>query len=158
MNLLKNKICCFAENTQILMADGSLKYIKEVKIGDLIASINGESKEVGCDTQNQVEEYFILKTKQGYEIEITGDHPVLTDQGWELVKMLSQGDKVACQDNQTEAYWYDEVISLEHKIESREMYNLICDDCAMIANGIVCGDFHVQYKMMICSRLRAKKK
>lgn len=149
--------CCFSETTQILMADNTQKYITEIKIGDHIASINGETKEVGCDTQCQVEEYMILKTNQGHEIAITGEHPVLTDTGWKQVMTLVPGDKVACQDNPDGSYWYEEIISLELKKENKEMYNLICDDCAIIANGIVCGDFHVQYKMVMQNRFRRTK-
>lgn len=154
---LRKYTCCFSETTQILMADGTQKYITEVKIGDSIASINGEVKEVGCDTQNHVGEYIILKTKEGHEFAITGEHPVLTDAGWKLVMTLVPGDRVACQDNPSDSYWYEEIISLEVKKENKEMYNLICDDCAIIANGIVCGDFHVQYKMVMQNRFRKRK-
>ena len=157
LNIRTSDICCFSETTQILMADSTQKYITDIKIGDLIASINSKTTEVGCDTQSQVEEYIILKTNQGHEIAITGEHPVLTDTGWKQVSALELGDKVACQDKLDENYWYEEVVSLELKKDNREMYNLICDDCAIIANGIVCGDFHIQYKMIMQNQFRRTK-
>ena len=157
LNILAFTTCCFSKTTKILTADSTQKYITDIKIGDFIASTNGETTEVGCDTQSQVEEYIILKTNQGHEIEITGEHPVLTDDGWKQVMALALGDKVACQDSLDDSYWYEEVVSLELKKENREMYNLICDDCAIIANGIVCGDFHVQYKMVMQNRFRREK-
>lgn len=148
--------CCFTPSTRIFMADDSQKCIKEVRIGDKIASINGEIKEVGCDVQEEAEEYFVLKTKGGHKLELSGDHPVLTVNGWEQARTLRKGDKVACQDGALTEHYYEEVESLELKEEHSEMYNLICDDCAIIANGIVCGDFHVQFKLQFKMQFRKK--
>lgn len=146
--------CCFSDDTLILMADGTTKRIDEIKIGDWIMSLDGDTQEVECDTDNTVDTYFILKTAKGHEIKITGDHPVLTEQGWKQVKALVIGDKIkraGCSEKEDE---FEEIISIEVKNEERIMYNLICDEKPIIANGFVCSDFHMQYKMVLFEKYK----
>lgn len=148
--------CCFSSDTLILMADGSTKRINEIKIGDQIMSINEESQEVGCDTENMVEAYFILKTEKEHEITITGDHPVFTDNGWKQVKKLVAGDKLKRGYFTKDETEFEEITSIQVKNEQRIMYNLICDDNPIIANGFVCSDFHMQYKMELIEKYKRK--
>lgn len=140
--------CCFTADTTITMADGTTKPITDIQIGEWVCSLNNEFREVGCNVENETDEYFILKSKQGYELKATGDHPILTNQGWKQMKQILKGDSVVRWDFLSDSRQYDEVTAVELIKEKRMMYNLICDDCAIIANGFVCGDFHIQYKLL----------
>lgn len=146
--------CCFSGDTLILMADCSTKRIDEIKIGEWIMSENGDTQQVGCDAQNNVDTYFILKTVEEHEITITGDHPVLTEQGWKQVKALVTGDKIKRAYISAQEEEFEEITSIEVKNEDRIMYNLICEDKPIIANGFVCSDFHMQYKMVLIEKYR----
>lgn len=146
--------CCLAADTLILMGDGSHKRIEEIKTGDYILSINEEPQEVGCDTENEVETYFILKTEKERELIITGDHPVFTTKGWQQVKKLVTGDQLRYAYSTETAEEFEEIISIQVKNEKRKMYNLICDDMPLIANGFICSDFHMQYKMELMEKYK----
>ena len=135
------------------MADGSLKRVNDVKNGEWVASIDGKTEEVCCDVDNEVEDYFVLQTKAGHQIEITGEHPMMTPDGWKTVKELSVGDSVMRMEVLGGTSTFDEITVLTIVKERRKMYNLICEDCAIIANGFVCSDFHMQYKLVVLSRL-----
>lgn len=135
------------------MADGRQKRVDEVKIGEWVASIDGKTEEVCCDVDNEVEEYFLLKTKEGHQIEITGDHPMMTPDGWKTVKELVVGDRLMRLESLEGEVTFDELTALTLIKEQRKMYNLICEDCAIIANGFVCSDFHMQYKLVLFSQL-----
>lgn len=150
-DFMKNRTCCFSKDTCILMADGSTKYIDEVKIGEWVASTEGKVEEVCCDVENEVEEVYLLKTKQGHEIMITGDHPMMTDGDWKQVKELAIGNRLMRLETLGGESAYEELAIIEVIKEKRKMYNLICEDCAIIANGFVCSDFHMQYKMVLFS-------
>ncbi len=144
-------LCCYAPDTLILMADGTLKPVQDIENFEWILSTENEKKEVGCTTEEPAEEYYILKTEEGHEIRVTGEHPMMTDKGWKLVKRLEVGAKLARWNHVTETTKFDTLVSIEQKEYKGMVYNLICDDCAVVANGFVCGDFHVQYQMSVLS-------
>lgn len=63
---------CLEENTNILMADGLTKKLKEVNVGDFIISGDGSIQRVKCKVKSMRESYNI-KTKQG-NISCSGKH------------------------------------------------------------------------------------
>ena len=144
--------CCFVPGTLILMADSSLKPVEEIENYEWILSTENEKKEVGCTTEETAEEYYILKTKEGHEIQITGEHPMMTDKGWKLVKRLEIGTKLARWNHKNVQTEFDSLEFIDIKKQNSMVYNLICDDCAVVANGFICGDFHVQYQMTVLTK------
>ena len=97
---------CVSSDSQILMADDSTKAIKDVKIGDVIKtideSINGKYK----ITTNKVVEVYnnhvkrtmkIIATNghEKTELNLTEDHKVFTLYGWKAAKDLCFDDVIA---------------------------------------------------------------
>lgn len=157
---MKNKnrgICCFLADTFIRMGDGSEKKITDVRIGDLICTIDGDVQEVGCDTELTVDSYYIVETENRHEIKITGNHPMLTEDGWKKVEVLLVGDKVVYISKGSNEIIFEKVKLIQMKEEKTTVYNLICEEKPLIVNGFVCSDFHMQYKMELIAQLNDSK-
>ena len=153
-NTCNTDTCCFSADTLILMADMSQKRVDQIRTGEMIMSIDEEVQEVGCDVENTTDTYAIIKTANEHEITITGDHPVFTEDGWKQVKHLVVGDKLKRAYLLENGAEFEEITSIEWKEEKQTVYNLICEDKPMIANGFICSDFHMQYKLVLCEKYK----
>ena len=143
-------LTCFVAGTKVTMADGSLKNIEDVNIGEKVRGRNG--------VINTVMEYErpIVGSRSTYiingKIEFTGDHPFLTKEGkWKVADVwlyykfprgsdinptkLKVGDILVTKNGE------EEVISLEElrtRPSEEVIYDLKLDgDNTYIANGFV---------------------
>lgn len=87
---------CFPENTLILMADGTLCAIQNIKIGDEVLCYDNESGEtaickVSHTFQNTAAKLVKVQTRNG-EVACTSDHPFYTQNGWVSADRLAAGD------------------------------------------------------------------
>ena len=86
--LVHNKDCCFIAGTKILMADGSLKNIEEVKVGNIVKSFNEKNvniedkKVLSIDTPIH-DDMIRLNFENGISNTNTQDHPYyVKEKGW----------------------------------------------------------------------------
>lgn len=75
-------LCCVSGDTDILMADGTTKQIKDVKNGDYVISVDRNTlKEVITPIKNyfskEVDKIYEIETITGRTIKCSGDHPLL---------------------------------------------------------------------------------
>ena len=79
---------CVVSTENVLMYDGSVKQIKDVKIGDRVITFNPETqkqsitKVVYTITWKTDKEVFKVTTINGRKISTTHDHPYMTNDGW----------------------------------------------------------------------------
>jgi len=79
---------CAVSTENVLMYDGSVKQIKDVKIGDRVITFNPETqkqsitKVVYTITWKTDKEVFKVMTINGRKISTTHDHPYMTNDGW----------------------------------------------------------------------------
>jgi len=86
---------CFLAGTPILMADGSLKPIEQVKVGDQLVAFdektavfkNDKVKEV---SQHAADRYLIVNGN----LKVTSNHLVYSNGRWEKIGSLKVGDKL----------------------------------------------------------------
>jgi hypothetical protein len=91
---------CFAEGTEVLMADGSVKAIEEVREGDLVLA--GDPQQKSDPEPRRVTRVVRTATYrifhvdiggvEGGEILATGSHPFWTQRGWVDAENLSTSD------------------------------------------------------------------
>lgn len=91
---------CVDENTQVLMADGTRKAIKNVFIGDKVLSFDRTSgrlieQKVKGKWEAGIKKCVTVKTRTGWELTATTDHAVLTFDGWKTVGELTEQDRIA---------------------------------------------------------------
>ena len=86
-------VFCIEENSLISMADGTLKKIKDISIGDRVISVNLKNKKTEikkCIEHGKTRSGvgFNIKLSNGLEIILTGDHKIFTYYGMKEVKYL----------------------------------------------------------------------
>lgn len=132
---------CFAKNTDIKMADGSVKRIQDIRPGEWVMTEDG-SKKVLELISGEEEKMICIGSRRGHTIMITKDHPVMTEGGWKRARELTASDILIMEygkDNIGQLYIcenHDRVFSI--RTES--------DSSAVIAGGFYMGDFGCQNK------------
>lgn len=91
-------INCLAGNTKVLTANGFWKFLKDLKLGEIVVGKDLKTgglinSEIGAIITKK-DWVYKLKTSLGLEIRASGDHPVLTLNGFKLVRDLTPGDMV----------------------------------------------------------------
>ena len=116
---------CFAAGTQVLMADGSLKNIEDIQVGDWVMSVP-EDAPTAEPVAKQVTETFVRNLNRIVELTINGetirtteDHPFyVVGFGWSTAGSLHAGDTLLTDDGVS--------ISLENIVvtdEFEKVYN-----------------------------------
>lgn len=136
---------CIAEDTQILMADGSVKRADSIAIGDKILDKDGNTDIISKIVDGTSQTMYCLMLESGKQLLATDDHPVYTDQGLTAVINLNTDSKVLTAGGQGV---YEDVIycyPLEYKgkIYSFEVEN----GNTLCTNGMVTGSYTEQGKM-----------
>lgn len=129
---------CVAEDTQITMADGTVRRISELGQGDQIMSGDGSVAEIATVYSGPEEELYVLELVDGTRLRASDTHPVMTATGFVAMNRLEVGDSVQMQDGSMQR-----VISLKTEVYSGKVYNLqLCGEKRnMYCNGILAGDF-----------------
>jgi hypothetical protein len=79
---------CVAEGSMVLMANGDLKPIESVRVGDFVQTPNG-ARRVTAFHDNGIKEVWQVEA-DGRLLLATGNHEVFTDSGWRRVDSLRQ--------------------------------------------------------------------
>ena len=88
---------CIAEGSLITMADGTLKPIEDVKVGDRVISYDGKvfsGKTVTAAWNNGIKDVVEVSLEDGISLKCTPDHRLLTQDGWKEASELSSNDWV----------------------------------------------------------------
>lgn len=83
---------CLPEDALVYTPSGPVQ-IKDVSVGDLVVTRYGESP-VGNVWNTGEQEVFRITTRLGYEFEGTGNHKVLTGDGWKTIHELTTSDEL----------------------------------------------------------------
>ncbi len=96
----RNCYQCLNENEKVLLSNGSMKLIKDVRTGDEVVCFNPKTMET--DISKVVHQYHRMTTKAVFNIKVlsgrtitaTYDHKFMTNQGWVEVKNLDEDMKI----------------------------------------------------------------
>jgi uncharacterized membrane protein YgcG len=83
---------CFPKGTKIAMADGTEKNIESVKAGDKVLGFNGQKavEETVLETEAPIRDHlYKISFEDGSTLELTREHPLFTNNGWESVSPIS---------------------------------------------------------------------
>ena len=124
---------CLLSGTQITMANGTLKNIEDVVVGDVLLSIHGSTSRVEKLMPNRYHEYYTLNGR----LKITYEHPVMIIENKTErlvnVKHLKLGDRMLKADETTE-----ELVSISRTEQEVPTYNFKVDGSRLyVAEGIV---------------------
>ena len=92
----EEEIACFLPNTKVTMADGSLKNIQDVQIGEKVVGRNGEISPVLGVHRPSVKESAggnKVYAFNGGRFFVTAEHPFLTTEGWKAIDPVISKEK-----------------------------------------------------------------
>ena len=149
-----SSLCCFDPGSKVLMADGTYKNIEDVKVGDMVMSLNEETGEYVAQRvqatiiKENSDDLVYVHLSNGLRIGMRAYHPLLTIDGWKSLRpemaetlmdvgevpMLKIGDVlVGIDGNPT-------IVSIESRadIENYTTYNLSVENTHnYIVEGVV---------------------
>lgn len=159
---------CVAEDTLVTMADGTERKIQDIRLGENVMGRRYEMNMVidiivGCEQAP----YCLCLTNDICLI-ATGTHPVLTDNGWkimrdltaeDIVQTLAQGGQPISSieiytfgNDSNRNYMKPYGLGLKNKT-SVKTYGLIisanADEHAIVCNGIIVGDYIMENTMQM---------
>jgi hypothetical protein len=150
---------CFPATAQVSMADGSLKNISEVKVGDKVLSYNVLKRKAETTTVQKVQIHegklfeisrvllidpsqsmtASLGVKYGLKaLEATANHPILTDKGMVTMGDLKVGSQVYVFDNETNMFKNHKIfITQPSNSKVSKVYNLLTEKENYLVNSVV---------------------
>lgn len=132
---------CFIAGTKIIMEDNTTKNIEDVKVGDMILSLNEKTQKI---EPQKVISTRIIGEENGYylinnNLGAVGDQPLMTNNGWVRADKLKKGDMLVDINNnlikvnkidkkEKEFLSYDLTINLTHNYFANNIlaHNPIC--------------------------------
>lgn len=136
---------CMAEDTDILMADGSTKTAKDIVKGDKIKDKDGNTDTVTNITTGTNQTIYHMKLAAGHELLVTDMHPICTDRGFVAVRNLNSETRVCVAGGESD---YSDVLYCYPEEYSGKVYNFDLENGnTLITNGIVTGSGAEQGKL-----------
>ena len=168
---VENNQCCFDPGSQVLMADGKVKNIENVQIGDKVMSFNEDTKEFlpqrvkTTIIKHNSDDLVYVKLSNGDCIGMRAYHPLLTKEGYkslrpelaetsievkEDIPLLKVGDELV-------GYYgnvFIESIEQREEIENYDTYNLEIEGYHnYIVNNVVVHNAGDPCKTMVINEL-----
>lgn len=131
---------CLDEKTEILMANGNSKKIKDIASGECVRAANGSSQRVKNVWTGTGSDCRVIKSERGTVIMATQDHPFPTDGGWKRASEIKVGDMLF--DANGDPVRVEEISKTD---KAHNVVNLEFDmPTVIIANGLQTGDHSSQ--------------
>lgn len=133
---------CMGKDTQIKMADGSLKVVSAIQPGESIMSAYGEVVKVKDVMTGKEAQMIKVKVRSGDSILLTDEHPILTERGMMMAKHLCVADVLILEG---EKAFLEEAYKVEY---NDTVYSLVLEkpEAYIIGNRFIIGDFESQQK------------
>ena len=96
----RNTYQCLSIDEEVRCADGSIKQIQDIEVGEKVLTFHPETLEI---TETEVSNQFVipnekdvyeLTTAHGKKITATIDHHFMTDQGWKTVEQIMRDSSI----------------------------------------------------------------
>lgn len=131
---------CMAEDTKILMDDGTQKVISEIRRGDMVLTNEGTAQI--RDVIVGIERTLVhITTADGSTVRLTAKHPVLTTRGYVCAGQLNATDVMIMHGDEKQS-----LSALYTETYNGKVFNLDTTKpgTALVGNGFWVGDFDMQ--------------
>lgn len=138
---------CVEENTDVVMADGTTKKIKDIQVGEKVMARDGNSHTVKEIMRGVEERLLHLETADGQTLVCTREHPILTKNGMKPAYMLKGDDVLIRLGNQ------ETTLTALYEAAGGKVYSLWLEaeeagEQVILTNGLYTGDFVAQNEVM----------
>ncbi|MEG0367592.1 MAG: Hint domain-containing protein, partial [Coprobacillus sp.] len=129
---------CIGEESMVLMADGSLRRIEDIRIGDYIYTPES-IKQVRNVYKGYEEMILHLETKAGKTLNLCLNHPLLTTEGYIPARDLTSKSQLITYDGNID------YVNFAYEIEYKKcVYSLEVDAGGFYAENLVVGTFETE--------------
>ncbi len=152
---------CFPGNQVVAMANGRSKFLRDVKAGDRVVTVDPDTKlekivAVKGLVSHEASNYAITQLNvvaaietleaEGMVVrlsnkllEATPNHPMMTKNGRKAMSEIEAGEEILCLNNATNAYETFHVLSKkEYAAGTQKVYNMVADEGAtFLMNGVM---------------------
>jgi len=132
---------CLPSGSMVRMAGLPAKLIEDVIVGDMVSSRSGGSQVVQVFRRYTEEPLYQLYVVGGHVLQVTGDHPIQTETGWQSARSLKIGDTVLTLVNSETApllFGYEKVVGKKvDRAFSGYVYNLETESEEFVASDVV---------------------
>ncbi|MBA0165252.1 hypothetical protein H0255_19135 [Pectobacterium versatile] len=140
---------CLTPGTKVRMADGSLKRVEDIEVGDMVLSNQNKKPKKVTSTIPGYEEgvIYVVTDAKGNRVEMTAEHPVLSGKNSVLLaRQLKVGTEIYNAEGQTK------IVSIKNKNYSGKVWNLVLEgedkndhtSTGFYAENILVGDNSMQ--------------
>ncbi|KAF0218324.1 MAG: hypothetical protein FD174_2941 [Geobacteraceae bacterium] len=144
---------CLGKDTEVVMADKSLKKISAIKAGESISTFSGATAVVKQVLKGHEQDILSIKAENGKHILATNQHPFITQRGVIRAEYINQSDKLLM------AYGkFESPVEVYKRPYNDDVYNLTLvrdfdrttavDGC-LLCNGFVVGDNDLQNQLTV---------
>ena len=141
---------CFAEDTAITMADGTIKKIQDLKPGDLVWNplVNGPSKIHKGVKGSEKHPIFTFKVGES-TIKVTRTHPMLTQRGVLKAMEVSKDDLLMTSTGEFKKITLIDTYNTDKDVYNLHLVSMSGEDVegGIVAEGIITGDLDMQNKL-----------
>ena len=132
---------CLVDGTNIQLADGSLKNISEIEVGDSVMTMNGNHSVLQTHDFDDKELYEI-EFEDGYVVKCSADHKFLVDEEWIRAENIFK-DNIVEVDGDNRIM---KIVSVK-KIPTEKVYDITVEEAEhyILENGIVTHNSGLQY-------------
>ena len=135
---------CVDENTEVLMANGTTKKIKNLSVGDCVVSVNPNNEIVTQKVVNVFDNGYsnVLKISFGWmgkeSIIVTPTHKILTNKGWIEAESINANHLIRIPDKANHTIEFIGIDSIKWLSAKHHVYDIEVENTHnYIANGIV---------------------
>ena len=127
---------CVVAGTEIIMADGSVKVIENIEVGDLVQTEDGPQRVLAAWDKHGLAypdaECYEVEFSDGYKIICSENHKFKTHDGWKVISELSEDADILTVYEPTQ-------ISKIKKVEKQDLFDLTVENTNSYAvkNGVL---------------------
>jgi hypothetical protein len=139
--------CCFAEDVRIMLGDGRLERADHIRVGDIVKTAGGRNATVGNVFDGTDEYIFVIITEDDIALRVSGNHPMSTniyENTFRAAQDFRTGDKLIGEDGSETNIRHIDRAPYGGKVYNFAFEEFSEEGCAILANGIWCGDLTAQ--------------
>lgn len=143
---------CFTSKSTKILTKRGWTALKNVRQGDKVLTHNNNWKVVTAThvfNKNKLIDLgfcYTIRTTKGYQISVTGNHPIMTNKGWVRADCLKKTDKVQVVYNDLPSFHYTNFVKEHNK------YEVFCSYCGKVKNVSKIEYIKNKTKSFFCNR------
>jgi hypothetical protein len=139
--------CCFAEDVRIMLGDGRLERADHIRVGDIVKTAVGRNATVSNVFDGMDDDIYVIITEDDIVLRVSDNHPMSTniyENTFRAAQDFRPGDKLIGEDGSETNIRHIDRVPYGGKVYNFAFEEFPEEGCAILGNGIWCGDLIAQ--------------